>query len=117
MFHSYKRSERVGDLIRREIADIIMHKTKDPRIGFITVTGVDLSNDLRHAKVYISVYERETEGTEENTLQALKNATGFIRGELSKRVRLRFMPEIVFKLDKSAEYGEKIERLLREQNE
>lgn len=107
----YKRSVRVGDLIREEIADILMHKVKDPRIGFVTVTGVKLSDDLRHARVFLSIYKDEEK---EITLKAIEVAKGFIRRELGKRMRLKFVPELVFRLDKSIEYGNKIERLLKD---
>lgn len=110
----YKRSERVGDLMREEIADILMHQAKDPRLGFITVTGVELSDDLRHAKVFVSIYKEEER---ERTLRALERARGFIRSELGKRMRLRFIPEITFRLDRSVEYGAMIDRLLKETDE
>jgi ribosome-binding factor A len=97
--------------MREEIADILMHKTKDPRIGFVTVTGVDLSDDLRHAKVFLSIYKDEEK---ETTLKAIEVAKGFIRRELGKRMRLRFLPELIFRLDKSIEYGNKIDRILKE---
>lgn len=109
----YKRSVRVGDLMREEIADILLHKIKDPRIGFVTVTGVDLSDDLRNAKVFISIYKKEEM---ETTLKAIETAKGFIRREIGKRMTLRYVPELIFKIDKSIEYGEKIDRLLDEIN-
>lgn len=105
----YKRSQRVSDLLREEIADIIMHKLKDPRIGFITVTGVDLTDDLKIAFVYISVLKEEEKAISLEILNAAKN---FIRSELSKRVRLKFIPSIDFRIDTSIEYGDKIEKLL-----
>lgn len=107
----YKRSQRVGDLIREEIADIIMHKLKDPRVGFITVTGVDLTEDLKIAKVYISILKEEEK---ETTLEIINAARGFIRAELSKRVRMKFIPALSFRIDESIQYGNKIERLLKE---
>jgi len=106
----YKRSQRVGDLLKEEIADIIMHKLNDPRIGFITVTGVDLTDDLKIAIVYVSVLKEEEEKT--TTLDLLNAAKSFIRSELSKRVRLRYIPSIDFRTDASIEYGSKIEKLL-----
>ncbi len=110
--HPYKRSTRVGDLLREEIADITMHKLKDPRLGFITVTEVQVSDDLRHAKVYMSVLE-DTKKNE--TLKILSSSARFIRSELSKRLRkMRSIPKITFKLDESIEYGAKIDRLLEE---
>lgn len=107
----YKRAVRVGDLMREEIADILLHKVKDPRVGFVTVTGVELSDDLRHAKVFVSIYKDEEK---ETTLKAIEVAKGFIRRELGKRMSLRFIPELFFRLDKSIEYGAKIDRILKE---
>jgi ribosome-binding factor A len=107
----YKRSQRVSDLLREEIADIVMYKLKDPRIGFITVTGVDLTDDLKIAIVYISVLREEEK---EITLEILNSAKSFIRSELSKRLKMKFIPTIDFRLDSSIEYGSKIEKLLKE---
>ncbi|TAL27858.1 MAG: 30S ribosome-binding factor RbfA [Nitrospirae bacterium] len=106
----YKRSQRVGDLIREEMAEIIM-KLKDPRIGFITVTGVKITEDLKLATVYISVLKQEEK---ETTLEILNAAKGFIRAELAKRVRMKFIPALTFRVDESIEYGNKIEKLLKE---
>jgi ribosome-binding factor A len=107
-----KRSEKVGDLIRKEISQILLEELKDPRIGFVTVTKVALSDDLRMAKVYYSVFggERDKEGSYEG----LESAKGYIKRELGRRVRLKYMPEITFLFDDSLEYGEHIEELLRD---
>lgn len=109
--HPYKRSARVGDLIREEVADIIMHKLKDPRLGFITVTEAQVSDDLRHARVYVSVLE---DAKKNETLKILASSARFIRSELSKRVKIKFIPKLVFKLDKSIEYGAKMDKILNE---
>ena len=85
---------------------------KDRRIGFVTVTGVDLSPDLRHAKVFISAMGSEREKRE--TLDALNHASGWIRHELGQRIRMKFLPEIVFRTDTSLDYGERIDRLLED---
>lgn len=106
----YKRSQRVGDLLREEIADIIIYKLKDPRIGFVTVTGVDVTDDIKIAIVYISILEEE----KKTTLDILNSAKSFIRSELSKRIRMKFIPSIEFRLDSSIEYGSRIETLLNE---
>lgn len=106
----YKRSQRVSDLIREEIADIIMNKLKDPRVGFITVTGAKITEDLKLATVYVSVLKPEEK---KGTLEILNSAKGFIRAELSKRVRMKFIPSLTFRVDESIEYGDKIERLLK----
>ncbi len=107
----YKRSQRVSDLIREEIADIIMYRLKDPRIGFITVTGVDMTADLKLAKVFVSILK---EDERELTLDILNSAKPFMRSVLSKRLRMKFIPNIEFRLDTSIEYGYKIDRLLKE---
>ncbi|MCG2721036.1 MAG: 30S ribosome-binding factor RbfA [Thermodesulfovibrionales bacterium] len=107
----YKRSQRVSDLLREEIADIIMYKLKDPRIGFITVTGVDVTSDLKMATVYVSVLKEEEK---KPTLEILQTAKSFVRSELSKRLRMKFIPTVDFKLDSSIEYGDKIDKLLKE---
>jgi len=109
--HPYKRSVRVGDLIREEVANIIMHKLRDPRLGFITVTEARVSDDLRHAKVYVSVFE---DAKRDETLKILISSARFIRNELGRRIKIKFIPELVFKLDESIEYGAKIDRILDE---
>jgi ribosome-binding factor A len=110
----YKRSQRVSDLLRKEIADIIMYKLKDPRIGFITVTGVDVTDDIKIARIYVSILKDEERKT---TIEILNSAKSFIRSELSKRLRMKFIPSIEFRLDTSIEYGDKIDRLLKEAGE
>ena len=107
---SYKRAERVADQIRMEVADILARKTKDPRIGFVTVTDVDLSPDLRVARIYVSSL-REGQ-SEELALQGLSKAVGFVRGELGRRLELRYTPELIFCQDGSYQYGRRIEQLL-----
>ncbi len=99
--HQYKRTDRLGDQIRAEIADIIARKIKDPRIGFVTVTSVDVSEDLRHAKVFVSVYGDEKTQTE--TMKGLNSAAGFVKGELGRRIKIKFTPDIIFSLDRSLE--------------
>ncbi len=110
----YKRSQRVSDLLRKEIADIIIYRLKDPRIGFITVTGVDVTDDIKMARVYVSVFHPEEKNS---TLEILNSAKSFIRSELSKRLRMKFIPSIEFRLDTSIEYGNRIEKLLKESEE
>ncbi len=107
----YKRSQRVSDLLREEVADIILYRLKDPRIGFVTVTGVDVTDDIKMAFVYISVLKEEEKKT---TLDILNSAKSFIRSELSKRLRMKTIPSIDFRLDSSIEYGSKIDKLLDE---
>ncbi|MEG9296698.1 30S ribosome-binding factor RbfA [Mangrovibacillus sp. Mu-81] len=105
------RANRVGEQMKKELSDIIGRKIKDPRIGFVTVTDVQVSGDLQQAKVYITVLGGEDQ--RENTLKGLAKAKGFIRSEVGQRVRLRKTPEIIFEFDESIEYGNHIETLLR----
>ncbi len=111
---SYQRSQRVAEEIKREISDIIMNGIKDPRIGgLISITGVRVTDDLRHAKVFVSIFG-EDDIDKNETYEALKNATGFIRREIGNRIRLRNTPDIAYVLDKSIEYSINISKLLKE---
>ncbi len=107
----FKRADRVGDLIRAEIMDILLRKTKDPRVGFATVTAVKVSDDLKHARVLVSVMGGEDD--KRRTMKGLKSAVSFIRGELGRRLKLRYTPELTFALDESIERGDKTLDLLK----
>ncbi|MBW2038656.1 MAG: 30S ribosome-binding factor RbfA [Deltaproteobacteria bacterium] len=107
----FKRSEKVGDMIREEVSQILIKGLKDPRIGFVTITKVAVSDDLRMAKIYYSVFGKEKE--KEESYRGLESAKGYIKRELGRRVRLKYMPEITFIFDESLEYGSHIEELLR----
>ena len=110
--YGYKRSDRVGDQLRAEIADILTRKIKDPSVGFVTVTAVEVTGDLRQAKVFVSFMN---EGPEvEETLQVLLNASGFIRSELGKRLNLKYLPRLLFRQDLSGERADHISQLLDE---
>jgi ribosome-binding factor A len=110
--HPYKRSERIGELILAEIADLIAREIKDPRIGFVTFTRVEMSDDLRHAKVFVSSFGAEPEKA--RMLQGLSSATGYIRRHLGRALHLRYTPELSFLLDDSLEHGAKIAQILRQ---
>ena len=88
-----------------------MNKVKDPRLGFVTVTGAKITEDLKIATIYISILKEEEK---ETTLEMLNSAKGFIRAELAKRLRMKFIPSLTFRIDESLEYGVRIEKLLRE---
>ena len=107
----FKRADKVGDLIRKEISEILLSDLKDPRIGFVTITKVAVSDDLRAARVYYSVFGGEDQ--KEDSYQGLESAKGYIKRELGRRVRLKYIPDINFLFDDSLEYGEHIEELLR----
>jgi len=96
--------------MKQEIADILMRKIKDPRIGFVTVTDVEITDDLKNAKVFVSVYG----GDKDASLKGLKCASPFIRSELGRRMRLRVVPEILFRFDSTVEQGAHIMELLRD---
>ncbi len=105
----YKRSARVSDLIREEVADIIMFKIKHKTLGFVTVTGAKISSDLRNAIIYVSVLVDEEKI---RTLRKLNESKTFIKGELGKRLKMKFVPTIVFRIDEAVEYGRKIDNML-----
>jgi len=106
-----KRATRVADLLRKEISSIILKELQDPRIGFVTVTGVSVSDDLKYAKVFISVMGTDQEI--EQTFQGLESARGYIQNCIGRRLKLRYTPEISFRPDTSIAYGTHIDELLR----
>jgi ribosome-binding factor A len=106
------RQEKLGELIAAELSDLLRTRLKDPRVGFASITRVEVSGDLRHAKVFVSVMGNAEE--QEDTMKGLKNAGGFLRHELASRLVLRYMPELVFKLDTSIEKGSHILELIRQ---
>ena len=106
--------ERINHMIMEEVSKILMLEVKDENIKFVTVTDCDTSNDLSYCKVYVTVLEQEKK---EETLKALNNASGFIRGELAKRIEIRNIPELKFIYDESVFYGEKIDKIIDEINE
>ncbi len=112
---SGRRPQRMALQIQHEISLMLFRNVKDRRIGLVTITGVDLSPDLRHAKVFFSTMG--TEKQKKDTLEALGHASGWIRHELGQRIRMKFLPELVFLPDTSQEYGERIDRLIDEIHE
>ncbi len=106
--HPYKRSARVGDLIREEIADILMNRIKHKTLGFITVTAAKVSDDLRHATIYLSVLN---EKENKKTLKKISSSASFIRSELGKRLKMKYIPSLHFMIDESIEYGRKIDEI------
>lgn len=106
------RMERVNEELKKEISSVIDLKLKNPNItGIISVTKVKTSPDLKFARVYISILNSKSK---KNTLEGLKNASGFIRSEIARNVNLRYTPELVFEIDDTMEYGAKIENILSE---
>ncbi len=108
------RIDKVENLIKEEISLIFLYKLNDPALGFITITSVKVSPDLKIAKIYLSVFEREKR---ETVLEKVKSLSGFIRSELTSRIRIRFVPELKFFIDDTLDYVEKIEGLIKKIHE
>src|SRR4030043_2469424 len=106
-----KRSEKVADLIQKEISQMLLKSIKDPRIGFVTITRVSVSEDCRFAKIYFSVAGPLEE--RERSTKGLESAKGYVRKELGRRIRLRYTPEIMFQFDTSIEYAIHMEELIQ----
>jgi ribosome-binding factor A len=107
-----RRVARVSELIKREVSQMLLSGIKDERVGagMVSVTNVDVSGDLQHAKVFVSIYG--TDEAKTTTMAGLKAATGYVRSELGQRVRLRRTPEVVFVEDRSIERGDRVLALL-----
>ncbi len=105
-----RRQEQVADVIRREISDLLLRATNDPRIGFASITEVTVSPDLRHARVYVSVLGDEHE--QRATMDALVHARGYLRHELAARTTFKFLPDLTFEHDTSLERGDRLLRLI-----
>ena len=105
-----QRHGRVEEAIRQEISRILQQEIKDPRIGFLTVTGVELTADLRYAKIFFSVLGDDKDNT--LALKGLNNAKGYIKGLLADKIKLQFMPEISFRIDKSIDHTKRIHDIL-----
>jgi ribosome-binding factor A len=106
------RQERIASAIQKEVSIIVHDKLKDPRVGFVTITSVEISKDLRNAKVFFSVMGNDEE--HKKTEEALNSGLGLIRSLVASRLGLRFAPEIIFRQDRSSEYSVRIEEVLNE---
>ncbi len=100
------RAERIAELVRQEISDVLKKKINDPRIGFTSITHVDVTDDLKHASIYVSVYGNQEK--KDSTMAGLSSAKGFIRSAIAPRFDLKFFPELAFKLDNSIEHASKV---------
>lgn len=109
-----RRTERVSDLLRAELSDLILREIKDPRIRLVSLTGVEVTSDLRRAVVRVSALGDDAQ--REEAVEALRHARGFLRTELSHRLRTRVTPELIFELDRGAEHSQKISDLLESLN-
>jgi len=111
MATEHRRSDRVAEAIREEVATFLAEDAKDPRItGMVTVTGVEITRDLRHAKVFVSVMGSDTDRA--STFEGLASAAGHLRSRVGRALRLRLAPEIVFRADESVAHAARIEDLL-----
>jgi ribosome-binding factor A len=108
----FKRSEKVAEAIHEEISRLLIKGVKDPRVGFVTVTGVKVTDDLHHATIYFSSIGTEAEQKEAEA--GLNSARGFLRREVGKVLRMRYIPDIHFKYDESVVYGSHIENILKQ---
>ena len=112
---SNNRVQKLAELLKEEISEILLREVKDPRIGFVSLTKVDVSEDLRHAKVYVSVYGSDKE--KEETMAGLEDATNFVRKLVGDRITTYHTPEIIFRYDDSIEHGVYMSKLINEVRE
>ena len=103
------RPQKLGDLIQRELSELVQRELRDPRVGMITLTGVDVSPDFSHARVFFTLLEKKN--LDEAT-KGLRRASGFLRSQLSKRIKLYTTPELRFEYDESVERGDRLSRLI-----
>ncbi len=106
----FSRTKRVASQIQRELAQLIQFEVKDPRVGLVTVSGIELSRDLSYAKVYVTVFT--VDGNVEEALEGLNKAAGFLRRELGKRLSIRVTPQLKFLYDASVEHGANLSALI-----
>jgi ribosome-binding factor A len=106
----YKRSDRVGDMIRQVIGEMLRRDLNDPRLSLVTLTEVKVTEDLKIATVFFSAMGNSVQ--EEASLHGLQSAAGYIKKRLGRELRLRFVPDLLFKVDHSFDYGKRIDRLI-----
>lgn len=109
MKSGHGRPQRLGDLIQRELSGLIRLELRDPRVGMLTITSVDVSPDMSHAKVFFTLLEKDKL---EDTLHGLKRSAGFLRSQLARRITMYTTPELRFEYDESVERGDRISRLI-----
>jgi ribosome-binding factor A len=107
-----RRPEQVAETVRQVVADALVHEVRDPRVGFVTVTGVKVTNELSHATVSVSVMGDEAEKT--RALEGLRSAAGFLRSKLTRALSTRTVPEVHFELDRGLEHAARINAVLNE---
>ena len=107
-----RRAARLGEAIREQVSELIAKKLKDPRIGFVTITRVELTADQRIAKILVGVLGDDE--ARKKSLQGLRQAAGFVRRELARELRMRFVPEVLFEYDRGLEATDRVAQLLEE---
>ena len=112
MVGSFQRTDRVADLMRRDIAEVLLREVKDPRVSFVTITDVRLSKDLRNARVFFTALLQDGQ-TLEDVTEGLQHASGFVQRKVGGRLQLRCTPHITFAYDSSLENGSKMDAILR----
>jgi ribosome-binding factor A len=113
MAKEYARTQRVADYLQRELATLIQHEIRDPRVGMVSVTGVDVSRDLGHAKVYFTMMGSESSEDATESTEVLNKAAGFLRSQLSRDSNMRSVPQLRFYFDSSIGRGRDMEALIR----
>ncbi|UVJ44738.1 30S ribosome-binding factor RbfA [Pseudomonas sp. LS1212] len=112
MAKEYSRTQRIGDQMQRELAQLIRREVKDPRVGLVTITAVDVSRDVGHAKVFITVMGQETAEDIKQSIKVLNAAAGFLRMQLGKEMKLRSVPQLHFHYDESVTRGAHLSALI-----
>lgn len=113
MAKEYSRTQRVADYLQRELAALIQHEVRDPRVGMVSITGVNVSRDLGHAKIYITVLGCDSTEEAAESTEVLNKAAGFLRSELSRDSNMRTVPQLRFYFDSSVGQGRHLEDLIR----
>ncbi len=113
MAKEYARTQRVADYLQRELAALIQHEVRDPRVGMVSVTGVDVSRDLGHAKVYYTVMGTDSREDAKESTEVLNKAAGFLRSQLSRGSNMRSVPQLRFYFDASVGHGRDLEDLIK----
>ncbi|MBA2780355.1 30S ribosome-binding factor RbfA [Billgrantia kenyensis] len=110
----FKRTDRVGDQLQKELAVLIQREVKDPRLGMVTVSGVTVSRDLGYADVYVTLLGEDSPERIKENLKVLKQAAGFLRSQIARRIKLRHVPELRFHYDESVVRGQRLSSLIDE---
>jgi ribosome-binding factor A len=114
MAREFSRTQRVADYLQRELAVLIQQELRDPRIGMVSITGVDVSRDLAHARVYFTRLESDTESEAREATEVLNRSAGFLRSQLSRDSSMRSVPRLQFRFDESVGHGRAMEALISE---